>query len=131
MELFWKAIAVSLLTAILGVVMGKQSKDISLLLSIAGCVLIAGLTAVYLSPVVGFMKELENLGNLRGDMLGILLKAVGIGLISEIASVVSGDSGNAGLGKMIQLIGSVVILWLSIPVFRVLLDLVQTILGEL
>lgn len=131
MELFWKAIAVSLLTAILGVVMGKQSKDISLLLSIAGCVLIAGLTAVYLSPVVGFMKELESLGNLRGDMLGILLKAVGIGLISEIASVVSGDSGNAGLGKMIQLIGSVVILWLSIPVFRVLLDLVQTILGEL
>ena len=131
MELFWKAIAVSLLTAILGVVMGKQSKDISLLLSIAGCVLIAGLTAVYLSPVVGFMKELESLVNLRGDMLGILLKAVGIGLISEIASVVSGDSGNAGLGKMIQLIGSVVILWLSIPVFRVLLDLVQTILGEL
>ena len=131
MELFWKAIAVSLLTAILGVVMGKQSQDISLLLSIAGCVLIAGLTAVYLSPVVGFMKELESLGNLRGDMLGILLKAVGIGLISEIASVVSGDSGNAGLGKMIQLIGSVVILWLSIPVFRVLLDLVQTILGEL
>ena len=131
MELFWKAIAVSLLTAILGVVMGKQSKDISLLLSIAGCVLIAGLTAVYLSPVVGFMKELESLGNLRGDMLGILLKAVGIGLISEIASVVSGDSGNAGLGKMIQLIGSVVILWLSIPVFRVLMDLVQTILGEL
>ena len=131
MELFWKAIAVSLLTAILGVVMGKQSKDISLLLSIAGCVLIAGLTAVYLSPVVSFMKELESLGNLRGDMLGILLKAVGIGLISEIASVVSGDSGNAGLGKMIQLIGSVVILWLSIPVFRVLLDLVQTILGEL
>ena len=131
MELFWKAIAVSLLTAILGVVMGKQSKDISLLLSIAGCVLIAGLTAVYLSPVVGFMKELESLGNLRGDMLGILLKAVGIGLISEIASVVSGDSGNAGLGKMIQLIGSVVILWLSIPVFRVLLDLVQSILGEL
>ena len=131
MELFWKAIAVSLLTAILGVAMGKQNKDISLLLSIAGCVLIAGLTAVYLSPVVRFLEELESLGNLRGDMLGILLKAVGIGLISEIASVVCGDSGNAGLGKMIQLIGSVVILWLSIPVFRALLDLVQTILGEL
>ena len=71
------------------------------------------------------------MGNLRSDLLGILLKAVGIGLISEIAAVVCSDSGNAGLGKMIQLIGSVVILWLSIPVFQALLDLVQTILGEL
>lgn len=131
MELFWKAIAVSLLTAILGVVMGKQNKDISVVLSIAGCVLIAGLAAVYLDPVVHFLEDLERMGNLRGDMLGILLKAVGIGLISEIAAVVCADSGNAGLGKMLQLIGSVVILWLSIPVFRALLDLVQTILGEL
>lgn len=131
MELFWKAIAVSLLTAILGVVMGKQNKDISVVLSIAGCVLIAGLAAVYLGPVVHFLEDLERMGNLRGDMLGILLKAVGIGLISEIAAVVCADSGNAGLGKMLQLIGSVVILWLSIPVFRALLDLVQTILGEL
>lgn len=131
MELFWKAIAVSLLTVILGAVMGKKDKDISVLLSIAGCVLIAGFTAVYLSPVVRFLGELESMGNLRSDLLGILLKAVGIGLISEIAAVVCSDSGNAGLGKMIQLIGSVVILWLSIPVFQALLDLVQTILGEL
>ena len=131
MELFWKAIAVSLLTAILGVVMGKQNKDISVVLSIAGCVLIAGLAAVYLDPVVHFLEDLERMGNLRGDMLGILLKAVGIGLLSEIAAVICSDSGNTGLGKMIQLIGSVVVLWLSIPVFRSLLDLVQTILGEL
>ena len=131
MELFWKAIAVSLLTVILGAVMGKKDKDISVLLSIAGCVLVAGFTAVYLSPGVRFLGELESMGNLRSDLLGILLKAVGIGLISEIAAVVCSDSGNAGLGKMIQLIGSVVILWLSIPVFQALLDLVQTILGEL
>lgn len=86
---------------------------------------------IHLGPVLRFLGELESLGNLRGDMLGILLKAVGIGLLSEIAAVICSDSGNTGLGKMIQLIGSVVVLWLSIPVFRSLLDLVQTILGEL
>ena len=131
MELFWKAVAVSLLTAILSAVLGKQDKDISVLLAIAGCVLIAGFTVGFLGPVLRFLGELESLGNLRGDMLGILLKAVGIGLLSEIAAVICSDSGNTGLGKMIQLIGSVVVLWLSIPVFRSLLDLVQTILGEL
>ena len=131
MELFWKAIAVSLLTVILGVVTGKQNKDISLLLSITGCVIIASLAAVYLSPVISFLEEMEELGNLRSDMLGVLLKAAGIGMVTEIAAAVCGDSGNAGVSKMIQLIGSVVILWISIPVFRALLDLIQTILGEL
>ena len=131
MELFWKAIAVSLLTVILGVVTGKQNKDISLLLSITGCVIIASLAAVYLSPVISFLEEMEQLGNLRSDMLGVLLKAAGIGMVTEIAASVCGDNGNAGVSKMIQLIGSVVILWISIPVFRALLDLIQTILGEL
>ena len=131
MELFWKAIAVSLLTVILGVVTGKQNKDISLLLSITGCVIIASLAAVYLSPVISFLEEMEQLGNLRSDMLGVLLKAAGIGMVTEIAASVCGDNGNAGVSKMIQLIGSVVIFWISIPVFRALLDLIQTILGEL
>ena len=131
MELFWKAIAVSLLTVILGVVTGKQNKDISLLLSITGCVIIASLAAVYLSPVISFLEEMEELGNLRSDMLGVLLKAAGIGMVTEIAASVCGDNGNAGVSKMIQLIGSVVIFWISIPVFRALLDLIQTILGEL
>ena len=131
MELFWKAIAVSLLTVILGVVTGKQNKDISLLLSITGCVIIASLAAVYLSPVISFLEEMEELGNLRSDMLGVLLKAAGIGMVTKIAAAVCGDNGNARVSKMIQLIGSVVILWISIPVFRALLDLIQTILGEL
>ena len=64
-------------------------------------------------------------------MLGVLLKAAGIGMVTEIAAAVCGDNGNAGVSKMIQMIGSVVILWISIPVFRALLDLIQTILGEL
>lgn len=131
MELFWKAAAVSLLTAILGLTLEKQEKQMSLLLTVAGCVLIAGVGVVYLEPVTDFLRELERLGNLRGDMLGILFKAVGIGLICEIAAVVCHDSGNDSLGKMLRILGSGVILWLSVPVFRALLDLIQSILGEL
>lgn len=131
MELFWKAVTVSLLTVILGLLTGKQDKMYTMLLSVSGCILICGITAAYLNPIIRFLSALEDLGNLRSDMLEILLKAVGIGLISEIASVVCSDSGNAGLGKLLQLVGSVVILWLSIPVFQALMDLIQTILGAL
>ena len=82
-----------------------------------------------LEPVLPFVKTLQQLGDLNGDMLQILLKTVGVGLISEISAVVCKDSGNESLGKALQLLGVAVILWLSIPVFQMLMDLMQKILG--
>lgn len=131
MELYWKAAAAVLLTAVLTLAVGKQDKDIGLLLSLAVCTMVAAATLSYLEPVLDFLRRLEELGDLQGDMMGILLKAVGIGLVAEIAGMICADSGNASLGKTIQILSAGVILWLSLPIFTALLDLVQQILGEL
>lgn len=64
-------------------------------------------------------------------MLGILLKAVGIGLVSEIAGLVCTDAGNGSLGKALQMLGSAVILYLSLPIFTAILELIREILREL
>ena len=85
----------------------------------------------YLEPVLDFLRELEALGDLQGDTLGILLKAVGIGLVSEIAGMVCSDAGNGSLGKTLQMLGSAAILYLSLPVFSALLELVREILREI
>lgn len=131
MDLFWKAAAAVLLTAVLTLALKKQEKDIALLLTIAVCAMVAAAAVSYLEPVLSFLGQLEELGDLQGDMLGILLKAVGIGMIAEIAGLICADSGNGSLGKMLQMMGSVVILWLSLPIFSALMDMIQQILGEL
>ena len=76
------------------------------------------------------MKQLENLGNLNGELIRILLKIAGIGILTEITSMVCSDAGNSSMGKTLQLLGNVVILWLSVPIFNMLMDLLQEILGE-
>ena len=76
-----------------------------------------------------FLRELEGLGDLQGDILRILLKAAGIGLVTEIAAMVCSDAGNGSLGKSLQTMGGCVILYLSLPVFRSFLDLIREILG--
>ncbi len=129
MDGFWKAAAAILLTVILALAVGKQEKDISVLLSMAVCCL-AGVVAIsYLEPVVDLMRELGELGEVSGNTLGILMKAVGIALVSEIAGMLCSDAGNGSLGKMLQMLGSAAILYLSIPIFRGLLTLIQEILG--
>jgi len=131
MELFWKAIASALMAAILGVISGKINKENAVMIAISGCLVIAALLGGYLRDILDFLKELETLGNLRGEMLGILINCAGVGLVSELSAMICTDSGFASLGKMIQTMGVVVVLWLSIPAFRTLLNLMNTILGEI
>ena len=126
MSLFWKAAAAVLLALSLG-----KQKDIGVLLTMAVCCMVTMIAISYLEPVLDFLRELETLGDLQGDMLGILLKAVGIGLVSEIAGLVCTDAGNGSLGKTLQMLGSAVILYLSLPIFTAMLELIREILREL
>jgi hypothetical protein len=48
-----------------------------------------------------------------------------------LATLICTDAGNTALAKTVQILTTAMILWLSIPLFESLLDLVQAILGEL
>lgn len=130
MSSFWQGAAAVLLTVILCLALGKQGKETGLLLTVGVCCMIGVLTLTYLRPVVDFIYELQSIGQLDSGMLEILLKAVGIGLIGEIASLICADAGNAALGKALQLLSAAVILWLAIPLLTQLLKLIQQLLGE-
>lgn len=120
-----------LIAVVLGLAVGKREKDISVLLTMAVCCMTAMIAVSYLEPVLDFLWELESVGNTQKGFLGILLKAVGIALIAEVAGMICSDAGNGSLGKTLQMLGSVVILYLSIPIYNALLTLIREILGEL
>lgn len=119
-----------MVTTVLTLVVRREEKDFALLLTMAGCAMAGMVLLYFLEPVLDFLSTLQTLGDLSGDMLLILIKAVGVGLVAEIAGMVCTDGGNASLGKVIQLVGSAVILWLSLPIFQMLMDLMTRILGE-
>lgn len=130
MGLFWKCAAGVLIAAILGLVLDRQERGISVMLSVAVCAMGAVILLTYLEPVLDLLRELESLGDLGGDMLSVLMKVMGIGLVAELAGLICTDAGNGALGKTIQMLASGVILWLSIPVFQAFIALIRQILGE-
>lgn len=131
MELFWKTTAAVLISVILLPAIEKQEKDLSVLLNMAVSCMCIMVVFLFLEPVLDFIRELESSGNFPRDMLDVLLKAVGIGLTAELASLICSDAGCGSLGKSIQMLGNCVILYISIPVFQNLLRLMEEILGEL
>lgn len=131
MDLFLKAVAAALITAVIGLVLARQGKDMFLLLTLAACAMIGAVAFTYLKSVISFLQRLTDMTQLNTDLLAVILKTVGIGLIGELVGLICSDAGNAALAKSIQILTTAVILWLSIPLFESLLDLVQAILGEL
>lgn len=129
MDIFWKATGLSLIIIIL--VLGIGKSEFSVLLSIAGCCMVAASAVSFLKPVWELIWEIEAVGELQDGMLRILLKAAGISLVSELAGVICADAGNGALSKTLHLLSCAVILYLSIPVIRTLVTLIQDILGVL
>ena len=129
MESFWQWIAGAMLTVVLGIALGKQGKEISLVLSMVVCAMVLMAAAAYLQPVMAFIQRLQALGRLDSQYGQILLKAVGIGLITELAVLICNDAGNSALGKALQIAATVVVLWISLPLMEALLILIESIMG--
>ena len=131
MGIYLKACAAVLLSVVMILIVGKSSKDFALVLTVMICCMVAMAAMEYMQPILEFLSKIENIGSLDHNMIRILLKVAGIGLISEICSLVCADSGNASLGKVMKLMGSSVMIWLSLPLYAMLIELLQRILGAI
>lgn len=128
MDYFIKAAAVVLVTVVMCLILSKQGKDYSAVLVICVSCMIAIVAMGYIQNILAFINKLISAGNLNKDLVEILYKTVGIGFLTEITSMICTDAGNTALAKSIQFLSSAVILWLCIPLFTQLLELVEGVL---
>lgn len=128
MDLFLKGCSAVIVGLILSMTVGIGRKEFSLLLSLVVCVMVTVCALSYIRPVITFLNELQTLGNLNSEVMSILLKAIGIGVLTEVSALICSDAGNASFGKVLQYLGTSVILWLSVPLFQMMTDLLQRIM---
>ena len=101
------------------------------MLSLAATCMIFIASAFFLEPAVDFFKQLETSLELKIPYFSTLLKILGIGLTTELSASVCSDAGNSAVGKTLQFLGSAAILYLSIPVYGAMMDILRQILGDL
>ena len=126
---FLKVVAGVFTALVLWLFLNKNAKDMSVLFTLAVCAMIFTVTITFFRPVLDFIQKIQRIDELDGDLLFVILKVVGIGMIGEICTLICKDAGNESMGKVLQVLSSVVVLWMSIPVFEKLLTLLDKILG--
>lgn len=129
MTMLWKAVSAALIAAILGITLGKQEKDIAAVLTMTVCAILCRVVFSYLEPVLDLMREIAENSSFRTDILDVLIQAVGIGLICELAGMLCSDAGSTSLAKAVQLLSAAATLYLSIPLVQGLYTMICDILG--
>lgn len=123
-----QAAALVLLAVIVSIFLAKQNGDIVLAVSIGASIVVLGIAVRYFEPVIDYLEQLQSMAKVDEALMEVLLKSVGIGMITEIVCLICVDAGRAALAKSLQLLSAAVMLWMSIPLLKSLLELLSTIM---
>ena len=93
------------------------------LVSLAAAALIFGWILADLIPAFSVMRELMERAALSSEVVKILIKALGVCCLCELAGQVCREAGQLAIASKIDLAGKVTILLLALPLFRELLEL--------
>ena len=94
-----------------------------------GILCVAGGCLTLLSPVLGWMRELAAAGGMS-DRLSLLLRGLGVALLTQICTDVCRQSGEATLANGVEMAGKAELLLLCLPLLRELIEAAQGLLGH-
>jgi stage III sporulation protein AD len=121
--------ALALAAALAGLLIKRHEPGLALLVALAASlVLLTGLWQV-LSVLITFVKEIsKKLAGLEEAVI-VLLRVLGIILITKIGSSLCKDAGENALSLQLELVGNARALIATIPLFNGLLALAGSFLG--
>lgn len=126
MENMFKIAGVGIIGAVLALIVRKNSADFALLISIAVCCLIFGLVVNIIKPILTFVESLRETAGLNPAVLSPLIKAVGIGIITKIASSICADAKEGSIGSFIEMCGAILAIYVALPLMNTVLDLLSS-----
>lgn len=110
--------------ALAAIVLLKQIKpEFALLLKFATILLLGFLAFSVVSDAVSEIFSFGERVSLDSEMLKILLKALGLCLVAQIASDVCKDCGESALSTSVELVGKLSIVLMALPVAVQLIEI--------
>ncbi|MDR3318353.1 MAG: stage III sporulation protein AD [Clostridiales bacterium] len=123
-----KIIGVGLIAAVSFVALRDAKPEIAFLTAAAGCVIIALMLIDYLVEIIVTLTGIAGKVGLDGAIISSILKIIGIGYITEFAAVLCEDMGVRSVADKISLGGKIIIMFLSLPIFTALINLITGLL---
>ena len=123
-----KILGIGLFVVILSLIFKELKQEYSIMLMLAGGIIITlwGLAKIY--PVVDYIRELTDSSNIT-EYFSVILKVLGISFIVQIVADICRDFGEASIASKIEFAGKAVILVIVLPVLKSVISMGLELLG--
>lgn len=115
--------------AVLVQLVRRQKPELALCLAIAACAAALGLAAGAMEPVVAFFRRLQSLAGLEEALFAPLLKALAIGVLTQISGAFCRDAGEQALARIAELGGTALALCAALPLAQAVLETAEQLMG--
>lgn len=129
MQTFLQVAVIGVIAVLLTSLLKKKNGEFALLLTLAACVVIALLLTKLTEPVLDFLRRLRDLAELDESLMTPVVKAVGIGLLTQICANICADAGENSIAKLVELCGSILAVYVAIPLLEAVIKTVETMGG--
>lgn len=118
-----KIVAIAIVCALLCAVLKQYKPEYAIVVQLAASVLILLLVASAMGDLINAIRELIDGSGIDTGYLTLLLKALGVAILTQLAADACRDSGETALSNKVELAGKVTILLLCLPLIKAMIQL--------
>lgn len=131
-QILLRSVGIAVIALIALAVLKNLSDGLSSLVRVGAALLLFGIVIFELADTVGALKDIfSSVGTLEpavAEMIGVMLKGLGIALISRLCADVCRECGENGIAQGVETVAGVLILSLSLPIITEILKFAVKIL---
>lgn len=124
----WSMVGIAVVTALLALTLKGNAPTAATALSLVAGVMLLGAAISAALPLLDRVTALFTNDLLDAPFASVLLKALGIALLTQTAADVCRDAGENGLAGKVELGGQVLLLVCGLPLFEYTLDLLARVI---
>jgi stage III sporulation protein AD len=121
-------VGLGLIAAILSLLIKEHKPIFAFLLSLFAGALIFLFLIGKIADVIRVLQNLAEHSGINSVYLKTVLKIVGIAYIAEFGAQIVRDTGQEAVAAKIELAGKILILFMAIPIFRIIIETVMKLL---
>ena len=116
---------ICVIASVLCTLFGNLGKEYSVYIKLAAAIAVLSVILLYISPITETIYVLYEKSGADEEYLTILFKALGICYISQFASDICKDCGEATLAVQAEIAGKTALMLLALPLFNTLSEVVS------
>ena len=125
MELLGKLTALCLLTAVLALLLKRESAELAFLLTLSAVLLGIFLLLAAVDEASALCGELLEMTRLSPTLFVPLVKVMTVAVTVRLTSALCKDEGQGALAALTEIAGTVCALWCALPLLRAVVELLE------